>query len=70
MANERMIEITEDLRDMLAEIINYMEELEEKIGEDDKVWKLVNEAWDIVTDEWEAAGGLEQSEEEYWEIPD
>lgn len=60
MANARMIEITEDLRDMLAEVINYMECIEEQIGKDDKVWNLVNEAWDIVTDEWEKAGGMDQ----------
>lgn len=60
MANERMIEITEEVRFMLADLINYLECVEEQIGPDDKVWKLVNEAWELTTDAWVSAGGMDQ----------
>ena len=60
MSNERMIEITEEVRFMLADVINYLETVEEQIGPEDKVWKLVNEAWELTTDAWIAAGGMDQ----------
>lgn len=59
--NERIIEITEELRSLLADCSNLMESLDpEEFDTDNKIWNLIEAAWEATTKEWVAAGGMDQ----------